>query len=218
MLTLSGHLRTLAALQKGRPPQSRRTIQVSSHETHISAQQNQARTYPRFPCPYGHQSRATGDKAPSCKRPRAVVAVTPPRSRTAASDKDSNQPGLADSHQKSFTKENRLLDAAAFGRVFEKASRSRDKLFTVLCRHNEAERPRLGLAISKKNCRRATGRNRIKRIIRESFREHQQALDSLDIVVINQAAAANASNRQMFDSLAMHWQQCGKAKPTPQER
>jgi ribonuclease P protein component len=88
----------------------------------------------------------------------------------------------------------------------------------VLCRHNEAQPPRLGLAISKKNCRRATTRNRIKRIIRESFREHQDALAGLDIVVINQVAAAGASNQQMFDSLATHWRRCCNAKPTPQER
>jgi len=36
-----------------------------------------------------------------------------------------------------------LLDAAAFGRVFKKANRSRDKLFTVLCRDNDAEIARL---------------------------------------------------------------------------
>ena len=78
-----------------------------------------------------------------------------------------------------------MLDAAAFGRVFKKANRSRDKLFTVLCRDNDAEIARLGLAISKKNCRAATARNRIKRIIRESFREHQAILSGLDVVRMN---------------------------------
>ena len=105
-----------------------------------------------------------------------------------------------------------MLDAAAFGRVFKKANRSRDKLFTVLCRDNDAEIARLGLAISKKNCRAATARNRIKRIIRESFREHQVILSGLDIVVINQPAARNSNNQQIFDSLHGHWQRCAKAR------
>ena len=65
-----------------------------------------------------------------------------------------------------FGKHNRLLNAAAFGRVFEKATRSRDKWFTVLCRENEDGPARLGLAISKKHCRKATARNKIKRIVR----------------------------------------------------
>jgi len=110
-----------------------------------------------------------------------------------------------------FRKENRLLNAAAFGRVFKKANRSRDKWFTVLCRSNEGELARLGLAISKKSARQATGRNRIKRIVRESFRQHQEQLAGLDIVVMNQPAADTGSNRQLFDSLTGHWNRCESA-------
>jgi ribonuclease P protein component len=116
-----------------------------------------------------------------------------------------------------FGRENRLLDAAAFSRVFAKATRSRDRLFTVLCRPNEAGIARLGLAISKKHCRRATARNRIKRAIRESFRERQVLLSNLDIVVINQAAAATANNQELFASLETHWRRCQNAKRIPQE-
>jgi ribonuclease P protein component len=105
-----------------------------------------------------------------------------------------------------------LLDAAAYGRVFKKAQRSRDKWFTVLCRPNDGGVARLGLAVSKKNCRAATGRNRIKRIVRESFRLNQAELAGLDVVVINQLAARNGTNRQIFDSLHGHWQQCAKVR------
>jgi len=214
LLTLSGHLRTLAALLEVRPGTSRLMTQVTSHETHISAQQNQARTHPRFSCPYGDQGRAPRVEAPSRKRPHAADAVTHPASDTT----NSNNPGLTSSRSNRFRKENRLLDAAAFGRVFKEATRSRDQLFTVLCRHNEEEgAPRLGLAISKKLCRQAIKRNRIKRIIRESFRQHQATLAGLDIVVINRPAAAAATNPQMFASLEAHWRRCKKAKRTPQE-
>jgi ribonuclease P protein component len=105
-----------------------------------------------------------------------------------------------------------LLTAAAFGRVFKKATRSRDKLFTVLCRDSNNETAKLGMAISKKHCRKATQRNRIKRIIRESFRRNQHQLAGLDIVVINQPAAAMADNGTINDSLEQHWQRCTKAK------
>lgn len=115
-------------------------------------------------------------------------------------------------------KENRLLDAAAFSRVFKKATRSRDKWFTVLCRENDKDIARLGLAISKKHCRKAHSRNRIKRIVRESFRRHQAMLAGLDVVVINQPPAAKAANRQLFDSMAAHWQQCQKQQGAPAGR
>jgi ribonuclease P protein component len=96
--------------------------------------------------------------------------------------------------------------------VFKKATRSRDKLFTVLSRTNSDDVARLGLAVSKKHCRKATGRNRIKRAIRESFRKHQVELAGLDIVVINQPAATLADNGKMNESLERHWQRCSDAR------
>lgn len=101
-----------------------------------------------------------------------------------------------------------MLDAASFGRVFKKARRSSDTLFTVLYRNNGRKRGRLGLAISKKNCRLAVERNRLKRVARESFRQHQQELTGLDIVVLNRRDSHKADNKALFESLAEHWQHC----------
>ena len=112
-----------------------------------------------------------------------------------------------------FGRQSRLLDAGAYSRVFDKAARSRDNWFTVLCRRNDLEIARLGLAISKKNCRKAAGRNRIKRVVRESFRHHQQELSGLDIVVMNKRSTADATNAVLFDSLTGHWKRCAKAAP-----
>jgi ribonuclease P protein component len=118
---------------------------------------------------------------------------------------------LISSQGNRFTRNHRLLDAAAFGRVFDRATRSRDELFTVLCRRNKQSIARLGLAISKKHCRKATGRNRIKRIIRESFRQQQALLAGLDVVVMNRPVATVATGREISDSLDKHWQRCSKA-------
>jgi len=54
-------------------------------------------------------------------------------------------------------------------------------------------------------------------LIRESFRERQAELAGLDIVVINQPAAATASNQQINDSLEGHWQRCRQATGKPRE-
>ena len=78
-------------------------------------------------------------------------------------------------------------------------------MFTVLYRPNGTTEPQLGLAIGKKNCRAAVGRNRLKRIIRESFRHNRAQLGGVDIIVLNQPAAASASNKALFDSLETHW-------------
>ena len=198
---------------KGRPVTGQLNAQVESNETHISAQQDQARANPRFSRSYGHQGRASCSKAPTRKGPRAVGAVSKP----PVGPTNRTNSGLNIGPGNRFGKDNRLLDAAAFGRVFAKATRSRDRIFTILCRRNEHGVPRLGLAVSKKNCRRATGRNRIKRAIRESFREHKVLLSNLDIVVMNQSAAATASNQELIASLETHWHRCQKAKRIPQE-
>ena len=110
------------------------------------------------------------------------------------------------------------MDAAAFGRVFKQAERSRDNLFTVLYTDNDERAPRLGLAISKKNCRLAVERNRLKRIVRESFRQHQATLPGIDIVVLNQAGTHKANNKQLFASLGRHWQRCGRAGSAAREK
>lgn len=95
--------------------------------------------------------------------------------------------------------------------MFARAKRSRDGAFTILYRENDTGRARLGLVIAKKNCRLAVDRNRLKRIIRESFRAHQEALRGLDIVVMNKKGAEGLNKRQLFDSLAAHWQRCRPA-------
>lgn len=96
--------------------------------------------------------------------------------------------------------------------MFDKATRSRDRLFTVLYRDNDSDIARLGLAISKKHCKKAVDRNRIKRIIRESFRHHGSTLAGLDVVVLNQPATAAAPNPALFASLEQHWQRCGQVQ------
>jgi len=85
-----------------------------------------------------------------------------------------------------------------------------------LSRANGKKAGRLGLAISKKSCRLAVQRNRLKRVVRESFRLHKEALSGLDVVVMSRPTASRASNRTLFDSLARHWQKCraGDAEPT----
>ncbi|MEX2496387.1 MAG: ribonuclease P protein component [Woeseia sp.] len=107
----------------------------------------------------------------------------------------------------------RLPDSAAYSCVFAGATRSRDRYFTVLSRENGQDHARLGLAISKKHCRRATARNRLKRLVRESFRYHKAALAGLDLVVLGQPAAGDADNKTLFDSLAGHWQRSRSRKP-----
>ncbi len=104
-----------------------------------------------------------------------------------------------------FPRRARLLTKAHYQHVFSRPERSADPCFTVLARPNGLGHPRLGLAVSRKAARRAVERNRAKRLVRESFRYHQQALGSLDLVVIARPGLESRENRALVDSLGRHW-------------
>lgn len=104
-----------------------------------------------------------------------------------------------------FDRRARLIDKADFQKVFARPIRSSDRYFTVLARLNNLGFPRLGLAISRKSAKSSVVRNRIKRVIRESFRHHQHELDSLDLVVISRPGVSNQDNATFFNSLERHW-------------
>jgi ribonuclease P protein component len=115
-----------------------------------------------------------------------------------------------------FGKRQRLLNGADFKRVFSRAERSSDRYFTVLMRLNDAGEARLGLAIAKKQVRRAVDRNRIKRVVRESFRHHQQELASMDCVVMARRDTSAAANEELLASLQQHWRRLMKRQATAQ--
>ncbi len=104
----------------------------------------------------------------------------------------------------------RLLKASEFNRVFDEASRSSDQYFTVLARQNDLAYPRLGLAVSKKKAKLAVTRNRLKRIIRESFRQMQQQLCCADFIVLAGPYSSTADHRRLIQSLERHWQKLNR--------
>ena len=98
----------------------------------------------------------------------------------------------------------KLLNAADFDRVFDKSARSSDQFFTILLRPNDLERPRLGMAISKRRVKLAVGRNRLKRLVRENFRLTQRNCNA-DYVVMAGKHGAIGTNQELKKSLERHW-------------
>jgi len=116
-----------------------------------------------------------------------------------------------------FGKASRLIRKSEFNAVFGgRNTRVSDGNFTILA-VRQAEAPdygaeqeipvaRLGLAISKKRAKRAVDRNRIKRVIRESFRTNVTTVSGFDIVVMNRDAAVSTSSSDLAGSLERLWQ------------
>jgi ribonuclease P protein component len=98
----------------------------------------------------------------------------------------------------SFQRELRLLNARDYSRVFDKALKVHNKAFTLLARANDLNHPRLGLVIAKKNLKFAHQRNRIKRVLRESFRFQLSQLASYDLVILTRRDIAVLSKTDII--------------------
>ncbi len=100
----------------------------------------------------------------------------------------------------------RLRQSKEFDEVFRRSQRSTDKWVTVLARRNsKGGLARLGLAISKKCARKAVERNRIKLIVRESFRHNKDCLRGLDLVIVGRKGPEKGERRLFTKSLRHHW-------------
>lgn len=102
----------------------------------------------------------------------------------------------------SFSKASRLLNAADFKTVFTKAQfKVSCRYFLILAIKNDSLKPRLGLVIAKKNVPTAVHRNRIKRLIRESFRLKPGLVERLDLVVLARKDADKLHNSLICEKL-----------------
>lgn len=110
-----------------------------------------------------------------------------------------------------FSKRRRLIRPGDFKQVFAKQQfRARDDGLIIIAAANGLNEPRLGLAISKKSIPTAVGRNRVKRLARESFRQYRADLPPLDIVVMTRAPAGSANNRHLLKQFHKHWQRLNR--------
>lgn len=83
----------------------------------------------------------------------------------------------------------RLLRKDGFGHVMH-AEQVTDKYFKIFFVQNSRNNARLGIIASKKTLPGAVDRNRAKRIIRETFRQHKVKTGKADIVVMMKRASA----------------------------
>lgn len=89
--------------------------------------------------------------------------------------------------------------------VFQQPQRAGTPQITILGRLNSLGYPRIGLTVAKKNVKRAHERNRIKRLIRESFRLRQHDLPAMDFVVVAKKGVGDLDNHGLTEALEKLW-------------
>jgi len=130
---------------------------------------------------------------------RRVVRRGVPVSRP---DRRATRAGPADAR---FPQQAHLKRSGDFRSLLAQPATSTDSCFAVFARRSGRKPARLGLAISKRYARRAVDRSRLKRIVRESFRQQRHRLQGIDLVVLCRRHATTLPNGRLFSSLAAHW-------------
>ena len=116
-------------------------------------------------------------------------------------------------HRLTFPAHKRLRRKSEFDAAYARGRRFGNGFFAVTASSNDKSGARLGMAVAVRTAGNAVERNRIRRIIRESFRLHQSGLPAVDLVVSARPKARAAPGTELHASLASLWkkviEQCG---------
>ncbi|GLO40807.1 MULTISPECIES: ribonuclease P protein component [Pseudomonas] len=115
-----------------------------------------------------------------------------------------------------FSREKRLLTPRHFKAVFDSPTgKVPGKNLLILARENGLDHPRLGLVIGKKSVKLAVQRNRLKRLMRDSFRLNQHLLAGLDIVIVARKGLGEIENPELHQHFGKLWKRLARSRPTP---
>jgi ribonuclease P protein component len=105
----------------------------------------------------------------------------------------------------SFPPARRLRKPGEFKRVYATGRRMGNEFFTVNLQPNELAAARLGMSVAVRAMGNAVQRNRVRRMIRESFRLHQAIVPALDIIIGVRAGARSVDPALLRSSLELLW-------------
>lgn len=91
------------------------------------------------------------------------------------------------SRAQAFPRSARLIKKAEFQRVFAQGRKSFSPEFAIYVLPNDVGQARLGMAIGRK-AGKSVQRSRIKRLLREAFRQGRGAWPAMDVVVVARSA------------------------------
>lgn len=112
-------------------------------------------------------------------------------------------------------RELRLRLAGDFAALRTSSGRLGGRCFHLRYRPNGLDHARLGLAISKRASKLAVERNRLKRLLRESFRRIRDQLPPVDVVVMAREQAVSLSGAELLAEADALWRRLAAIRLTP---
>ncbi len=103
-----------------------------------------------------------------------------------------------------------MLTPAQFKSVFSNPIKASSAEITLLAIPNSEQHPRMGLTVAKRYVKRANQRNRIKRVIRDSFRLNQHDIPHLDIVVLVRNGVMEMENAEINKLIEKLWRKLSR--------
>jgi ribonuclease P protein component len=138
---------------------------VVKNETNLSAVENAPQAHPRISCTDADARRSRRGARQAGQGPRTVERLSAPRPA-----------GLPRAY--------RVLRRVEFTAALSGKAVAVRRHFSVFAQTNTVGSSRIGVVVSKKVAARAVDRNRIKRLVREVFRQGREQFGSNDLVVV----------------------------------
>lgn len=124
-----------------------------------------------------------------------TISISNTANSTSSTSEITNKP-------QSFPKSHRLLTPSQFRGVFDNPKKKlHASHIMAFIQPNELQHPRLGLAITKKKVPTAVARNRLKRLVRENFRQQSINMTHIDIVFIVKRPITELTNDALVQQI-----------------
>jgi len=169
------------------------------NEKNLPTKQDQARQNAWLPGPHGDPGRAPGAGETARQGPSAHFGLNSRVSLPAA-----RYPATMSAF--GFPRAARLLRPSDYRAVFAKARvKVSRRHFLLLALPGSPSQARLGVVVSRKNVPAAVQRNRVKRLVRESYRRNRARLVGADLVVLARKGAHELENAAIHRETVALW-------------